>query len=100
MIKLLLYIVNVLSYIRLLPLYLYYKIKLYKGSSQAILFQEDLKRQPNYNFFSLMNIKYQRNIYYLRFKPFGHIFRIIAPRDSSIHSTSNISGGGIICSSI
>lgn len=44
-----------------------------------------------------MNIQYQRNIFYIRFKPWGHVFRLIAPRDSTISSTSTIGGGIIFC---
>ena len=82
-----------ISYIRLLPLYLYYRFELKRGCKSAILFRQDLQRQPRYNFFSLMNIQYQRNIFYIRFKPWGHVFRLIAPRDSTISSTSTIGGG-------
>ena len=80
-----------------MPLYLYYKYKSYIGDKQYILFRKDLDVQPRFNFFTYMMIKENRNIYYLRFRPYGHIFRILAPEDNSIKSTPNIGGGLMFC---
>ena len=81
----------------MIPLFLFYRYKSYVGDKQYILFRKDLDVQPRFNFFSYMMIKENRNIFYLRFRPYGHIFRLLAPKDNSIKATPNIGGGLMFC---
>ena len=85
-----------LSCIRMTPLWCVYKMLLLCNNHRAKLLKMDIERHnAKCNFFRFIDKKYNRNIFYHRFYPYGFIFLIFAARDSSIHMPQNQMGGGV-----
>ncbi len=89
------FILYFLSNIQLFPLWLFYKINLILHNHKAYLFKMDMQREPK-SFFAFMRNPFNRNLYYHRFKPYGHIFRLICPRMNSLTMPAHSMGGGAL----
>lgn len=85
------------SSIRMIPLWCVYKILLLCCNKRARLLKMDIEQYDTKgnSFFCFIDKKYNRNIFYHRFYPYGLILQFFAAKDSSIHMPQNQMGGGV-----